>query len=390
MLSANNTHKTATIIGAGLAGSECALQLANHDFNVTLYEQKPIYYSTAHKNANFAELVCSNSLGRYNPETANGTLIQECMKYNSHVLRMAYTCHNSSATHLNVDRDIFSKIITDEIKSHPNIKVITEQITDLPKCDNLIIATGPLTEGLLYDNIGKKLGADMIMLSDATSPIISAQGINKNYFEVSANGDLSQKLTDDEFDNLVNGLVNAKTSDHYGAVDDLGLLPLIPIENLAKTNLDHLANVRLNNKTLRLRAENLGQSAYSIVGFMTHITHEGQRKIIRSVKGLENATFIRYGRVHRNTFVNAPLIMDENFHTKDGIYIIGQLSGVDCYVPVISTAIIASQAIISKAQGKTPPLFPLGTMMRGFQDYITTPNPNYSPMVADFSLIKQK
>ncbi|MCL2579640.1 MAG: methylenetetrahydrofolate--tRNA-(uracil(54)-C(5))-methyltransferase (FADH(2)-oxidizing) TrmFO [Oscillospiraceae bacterium] len=381
--------KKATIIGAGLAGCECALQLAHNGFEVTLYEQKPAVFSTAHTNPNFAELVCSNSLGRYEENTANGMLIKECLKYNSHLLRIAQKCDMSNKTHLNVDRTRFSEMVTKEIEDNPNIEIILSSVDRLPRCENLIVATGPLTGGAFYDDLCKKIGADMIALSDATSPIISAESVDKSAFQVDTNGDLLLPLTDVEFEDLVKMLVSARTIEHHGELPDLGIIQCIPIENVAKTDIGHLQNVRLANKTIRLRCENLGQSAYSVVGFMTHISQGGQRSIIRALRGLENAKFIRYGRVHRNTFVNAPKVMDKHFSTKDRMYIIGQLSGVDCYVPVISTGIIASRAVIERAQGKTPDLFAQGTMIRGFQDYITTPSQNFSPMVADFALIKK-
>lgn len=389
MTNAKMEHKEATIIGAGLAGCECALQLANNGFEVTLYEQKPLVFSTAHSNPNFAELVCSNSLGRHKENTANGMLIKECLRYDSHLLRIAKECDMSNETHLNVDRVLFSQRITEEIKSNPNIQIILSQVDCLPQCDNLIIATGPLTDGALYDDMCKKLGAGMIMLSDATCPIISAESVRTDAFQIAENGDLLLPLTDEEFERLVYMLKTERTVEHHGELADLGLMQCIPIENVAKTDEEYLQNVRLQNKTIRLRCENLGQSAYSVVGFMTHISQEGQRRIIRALRGLENAKFIRYGRVHRNTFVDAPKVLDKHFSTKDGVYIIGQLSGVDCYIPVISTGIIASRAIIARAQGKTPDLFPQGTMMRGFQDYITTPSEDYSPMVADFALLKE-
>lgn len=382
--------KRATIIGAGLAGCECALQLAHNGFKVTLYEQKPLVFSSAHANPDFAELVCSNSLGRHRADTANGMLIRECLEYNSHLLRIAKECDLSNETHLNVDRMEFSRKVTEEIRENANIEVVLQSVESLPECDNLIIASGPLTCGALYEDMSKKLGADTIALSDATCPIISADSVRTEPFQTDENGDLLLRLTDGEFEELVQRLKCAKTFEHHGELPDLGLIQLIPIENVAKTDIQHLRDVRLQGQTIRLRCENLGQSAYSVVGFMTHMTQQEQRSIIRAMRGLENAKFIRYGRVHRNTYVNAPKILDQHFSTQDGVYIIGQLSGVDCYVPVISTGIIASRAVIARARGETPKLFPEGTMMRGFQDYITTPSEDYSPMVADFALLKTK
>lgn len=385
------------ILGAGLSGCEVALQLANRGIPVELYEMKPLKYSSAHSSDKFAELVCSNSFRNDNTTTANGLLINELRMLNSYLLNVAHTCRISQNDELIVDREKFSNIVTQKIKENRNIKIYNKVVDKIEDKDITVIATGPLTEENLSNYFKEKFGDNNLSFQDSTCPIIYANSINKNNDRISIIEDkIYISLSREQFENLVEKLKLAKTmTNEFDKT--IGLPQCSPIEYIAKTDINALLDVKLSQNTQRtvdnyatvtLRKENDKETAYSIAGFMTQMMQTAQKEVIRVIPGLEKCEFARFGRSHKNTFFNAPELLDHFFRVNNNCYIIGQLSGIDGYVPSIATGIIAAYSILSKLNNEDLIQFPDTTMLGGFCKYITTKNENFSPMVASFHLLK--
>lgn len=387
------------VLGAGLSGCEIALQLANRGIQVELYEMKPLKFSSAHSSDNFAELVCSNSFRNNTNTTANGLLINELKMLKSYLLDIAYSCVISQGTELIVDRDAFSKKVTKTIQANKNIKVYKKIVTEIVDDDNItVIATGPLTDESLSTFLQKKFGDNNLSFQDSTCPIILSNSINIKNNRIKIFDDkICISLSKEHFITLLNKLKNADTmtNDFDKTIE---LPQCCPIEYLAKKDSNQLLNIKLsqdnirtteNYATVTLRKENKEGSAYSISGFMTQMSQKSQKEVIRTIPGLAQCKFARFGRSHRNTFFNSPKILDKFFRVNPNCYIIGQLSGIDGYVPAIATALIASYCIYSKLNNQDLIEFPDTTMLGGFSNYITTRNDNFSPMVASFHLLKK-
>lgn len=385
------------ILGAGLSGCETALQLANRGITVDLYEMKPVKYSTAHKSENFAELVCSNSFGKELSSTANGVLINELQMLESYLLQIAKQYRTSHIGELVVDREKFSKEVTRQILENPNIKVHRELITQIPKGDVVVIATGPLTDVKLAQHFEVVFGKDNLSFQDSTCPIIYGDSIDTNNVQIckTSNG-ITISLTEEQFNIIAEKLRGAKTRIN---TDDktIELPQCSPIEYLAKKDIKTLLEVKFaqtlertkdNFATVTLRKENSAGQSYSIAGFMTQMTQESQRRVIRAIPGLERCKFARYGRSHRNTFLNAPKILNKFLKANEKCYIIGQLSGIDGYIPAIATGLMATYSIMAEYQNEILIEFPKNTILGGFSNYITAANENFSPMIASFHLIE--
>lgn len=385
------------IIGAGLSGCETALQLANRGIQVELYEMKPLKYSSAHSSEKFAELVCSNSFRNDNKITANGLLINELRMLNSYLLKIAENCRISQNDELIVDREKFSNEVTQKIIQNKNIKIYNKIVDRIDDKDITVIATGPLTEENLSSYFKEKFGDNNLSFQDSTCPIIYTNSIDKNNSSVRVIEDkMYISLSRVQFENLVKKLKLAETmTNEFDKT--IGLPQCSPIEYIAKTDINALLDIKLNQDTPRtnenyatvtLRKENSIGTAYSIAGFMTQMSQTAQKEIIRTIPGLEKCEFARFGRSHKNTFFNAPNLLDNFFRVNDNCYIIGQLSGIDGYVPSIATGIIAAYSIFSKLNHNDQIGFPETTMLGGFTRYITTKSNNFSPMVASFHLLK--
>lgn len=385
------------ILGAGLSGCEVALQLANRGIEVELYEMKPLKYSSAHSSEKFAELVCSNSFRNDDKTTPNGLLINEIRMLNSYLLNIAYNCRITNNTELIIDREKFSDKVTRQIKENRNIRIYNKIVDKIEENDITVIATGPLTEENLLNYFLKKFGDKNLTFQDSTCPIIYANTINVNNCKVTINEDkIYISLSKKQFYDLVGRLKLATiiTNEFDKTIE---LPQCSPIEHLAKTNIDSLLDAKFNQEaertndkyaTVTLRKENAKGTAYSIAGFMTQMSQIAQKEVIRTIPGLEKCEFARFGRSHKNTFFNAPEILDKFFRVNNNCYIIGQLSGIDGYVPAIATGIIAAYSIYSDLNNKDLVKFPDTTMLGGFANYITTKNENFSPMVASFHLLK--
>lgn len=398
------------IIGAGLAGCECAYILAQNGFKVDLYEMKPNYKSKAHKSDDFAELVCSNSLKSDALTNACGLLKREMQMLNSLFVKVAYATRVPAGQALAVDRELFSKKITETIKKNENITIHYEQVENVDNLSGIIvIATGPLTSDKLFESIKRIVGQDSLYFYDAAAPIVEADSINMDIaytmdrYGSNDSGDyLNLPMNKEEYLAFYNELVNAKEAPRH-EFDKLKLFEgCMPIEHMAKrgektltfgplkpVGLDNPKTGQKNYAVVQLRAENEEKTLYNLVGFQTSLAFPEQARVFRMIPGLENAVFSRYGVMHRNSYINGGNLLDNNFCLKDNnnIYFAGQISGVEGYVESAASGLAVAYCIINRLNGKKLE-FPQTTMIGSLARYVSTENKNYQPMNANFGILK--
>lgn len=401
-------NKKVKILGAGLAGCEAAYFLANRGIQVTLYEQKPVKYSPAHKNQNFAELVCSNSLKSMREDSCQGMLKNEMKHFGSQVLEAAYECAVPAGGALAVDRDIFSNLITEKIKNHPNIKICYEEVTSIDTDEITIVATGPLTEGKLYENIGELCGKRMAFY-DAAAPIIMADSIDMDkVFAASRYGKgeddyLNCPFNKEEYEAFYNELVNAERVALKSFEDDLTVYEgCMPVEIMASRGPETLryGPMRpvglIDPKTshrpwanVQLRCENKEKTMYNLVGFQTNLKFGEQKRVFGMIPGLENAQFARYGVMHRNSFINSPEHLTKTLNLKDypNVYFAGQITGMEGYTESSMCGLLAGYFVWCKLNDKQPQEIPLTTISGALLNYITTPNKDFQPMGANMGIL---
>ncbi len=397
------------IIGGGLAGSEAALQLAERGIKVALYEQRPLHMTPAHKTDSFAELVCSNSLKSTEETNAHGLLKKELNILGSILLKIAEKHRISHGKALVVDRAGFSKEVTKEIESHPNIEVRREKVDKIPEKRPVIVASGPLTEGKLAENLKMLIGEEFLHFYDAISPIVDADSLNMDvlYFKDRHNIDneayLNAPMTEKEYERFYEFIINAESFNSHEFDKVPYFEGCLPIEEMAKRGKLTLVfgplspKGLLNPKTgkmpfavVQLRAENMERTMYSLVGFQTRLKRSEQEKLIKLIPGLENAKILRYGQIHRNTFINAPGIItpDLNLKKYPSIFIAGQLSGTEGYVEAIMGGLIAAINVYNLIRGKKiiPP--PRHSMIGALLSYISEGNGGvFQPMNANMGLL---
>ena len=397
------------VIGAGLAGVEAAWILANAGIEVELYEMKPKEMSPAHHSPLFAELVCSNSLKAARIDSAAGLLKEEMRRLGSVCMEAAKECSVAAGGALAVDRDIFSSHITEKIKSHKNIKVINKRINKIPD-GYVIIATGPLTDGELAEDIKKICGEEYLNFFDAAAPIVTAESIDlSKAFKASRYGKgdddyINCPFNKEEYENFHNELVNAESAILKDFDKPLTVYEgCMPIEILAKRGKDAarfgpmkpvgLVNPNTGHRpwaVVQLRAENKDKTLYNLVGFQTNLKWPEQKRVFSMIPGLENAEFMRLGVMHRNSFINSPKLLNSDFSMrKNGkIFFCGQLSGVEGYMESASSGIIAAKSIVAKFLGKEIINFPKFTMLGALSGYISDETvSNFQPMGANFGIL---
>lgn len=396
------------IIGAGLAGSEAAWFLANNGVKVKLYEQKPLNFSDAHKSEGFAELVCSNSLRSNDLHNAVGVLKAEMKMFNSIIMEAAEATEVPAGSSLAVDRDLFSKYITNKIKNHENIEVVYEEVESINEEELTIIASGPLTSDKLAKSIAEVLGQDYFYFFDAAAPIIDVETIDMNKVYLKSRYDkgeaayLNCPMTKEEFYNFYDELIRAETVEHKDF--ELNVFEgCMPIEVMArrgeKTMLfGPLKPVGLETPegkqpfaVVQLRQDNASASMYNMVGFQTHLKWPEQKRVLRLIPGLENAEFARYGVMHRNSYINAPtlLTMANEYKEKANVMFAGQITGVEGYAESASSGILTAVQALRKLEGKEIIEFPRETAMGSLNYYITHASPkNFQPMNVTFGIIK--
>lgn len=402
--------KKVNIIGAGLAGCECAYILATHGIKVKLYEMKPEHKSEAHKSNNFAELVCSNSLKSNEITNACGLLKKEMEILGSLFVKVANETRVPAGQALAVDRELFSKKITKIILENKNIEVVYKQIESLEDLEGItVIATGPLTSSNFLKNIEEMVGKESLYFFDAAAPIVDTDSIDMNiayvmdrYGKTETGDYINLPMNKQQYEAFYNELINAKEAPRHD-FDKIELFEgCMPIEYMARRGektltfgplkpigLDNPKTGEKNYAVVQLRSENSEKTMYNLVGFQTSLSFGEQKRVFRMIPGLEKAEFIRYGVMHKNTYVNAGNILDDNFCFKknSNIYFAGQISGVEGYVESAASGMMVAYSIISKLNGKRI-TFPENTMLGSLAKYISTENKNYQPMNANFGIIK--
>lgn len=400
--------KKFTVIGAGLAGCEAAWQIAEAGYEVTLLEMKPEKFSPAHKNKNFAELVCSNSLKASRIDSAAGLLKEEMARLGSLTVPVARNCAVPAGGALAVDRNEFSQTVTDMINSHPNITVENKLVEEISPDDDeiLIIATGPLTEGKLGEAI-QNLCGDYLSFYDAAAPIVMADSVDmQKAFGASRydrGGDddyINCPFNKAEYEAFIDELVNAEGA----VVHDFDVYEgCMPIEKLAKRGLDAprfgpmkpvgLVDPNTGHRPwacVQLRRENSKGTMFNLVGFQTNLKFGEQKRVFSMIPGLENAEFVRYGVMHRNSFLNSPKLLNSDFSLRSNpnIFFAGQITGVEGYMESAASGIMAGINAVRRAEGEEPLVLSEYNMIGALSQYISDESvTNFQPMGANFGVL---
>ena len=419
-----------TVIGGGLAGSEAAYQIAKQGIKVKLYEMKPIKYSPAHSNSNLAEIVCSNSFKSNLLTNACGLLKEELRKLDSLLIKIADKTSVPAGQALAVDRDVFSAEVTKVLEQEPLIEIIHEEVKDVQKIAEegiAIIATGPLTSDSLAKQISKLTGEDKLYFYDAAAPIVNKDSID---FDIAFYGDRylqekkkeetveqwktrleSQKgeqsyinlpMNQEEYENFVKELVEAEVVTLHEFEKREIFEGCMPIEIMAKRGQDTLRfgplkpvgfddprTARRPYAVVQLRQDDKQASIYNLVGFQTNLKYGEQKRVFSMIPGLEKAEFVKYGVMHRNTYINSSKLLDETYNLKqnENIYFAGQITGVEGYVESISSGMVAALNACNKLKGKNQITFSENTVIGALAKYISTPNNKFQPMNANFGIL---
>lgn len=409
------------VIGGGLAGSEAAWQAANRGLQVHLYEMRPNKPTGAHVTAYLGELVCSNSLGSDMQDRASGLLKNELRRMDSLLIRLAEESRVPAGSALAVDRDIFAQSITQKLEAHPNIIIIREEVTKIP--DTLtVIASGPLTSDALSGEIAKLTGSEQLFFFDAISPIVSLESIN---MEIAFRASRYQRGQEDEGDYINCPMTNDEYYAFVAALQSAERIEIkdfelemesgvkagvhtffegcLPVEIIAQRGEDSLAygpmrpvglvdprTGRRPNAIVQLRQDDLAGTMYNLVGFQTNLKFPEQRRVLRMIPGLENAEFLRYGQMHRNTFIFSPTLLKETlqFVHRDNLLFAGQITGIEGYVGNIASGMLAGINAAQIQQGKEPMILPKDSMLGALCHYIThASEKDFQPMKANFGIM---
>ncbi len=398
------------VIGGGLAGSEAAWQLANRGFKVDLYEMRPYKLTPAHRTGFLAELVCSNSLGAEPLDKPLGLLKEELRRLGSLILSCAYETRVPAGGSLAVSREDFARLVTERIESHPNIKLIREEVTEIPD-GPVIIATGPLTSDTLAARIQELIGEEYLYFYDAIAPIVTYESIDMSKaFRASRYGRggedyINCPMTREEYYRFVDALLQAETIElrDFEKEDPKFFEACLPIEVIAKRGRDALAFGPLRPVGLidprtgqqpyavvQLRQDDAAGTLYNLVGFQTNLKWGEQERVFRLIPGLEKAEFVRYGQMHRNTFINSPklLLPTLQFRRRPDLFFAGQITGSEGYVGSTATGLVAGLNMAKLLRGEEPLVFPPTTMIGALCRYITDPRlRDFQPMKANFGLL---
>ena len=396
------------VIGAGLAGSEAAWQLAQRGIQVTLYEMKPHKKSPAHHADTFAELVCSNSLRGDRLENAVGLLKEELRRMGSLIMECADATRVEAGGCLAVDRYGFSQMVTDKIRNHPNITVVEEEVTEVPE-GPVIIASGPLTSDALSDAIGRYFGANYLHFFDAAAPLVTAESIDMNEAWWQSRYDrgtpdyINCAMDRQQYEAFLRELVNAEEAEVHGFEDKNVFEGCMPVEVMGRRGFDTLRFGPLkpvgltDPKTgkepyavVQLRQDNADKTVFNLVGFQTHLKFGEQKRVFSMIPALRNAEFVRYGVMHRNTFLRSPGLLDRYYSDLRNpmVAFAGQMTGVEGYVESTASGLLAAIAMAARVQGREVPDFPKTTAIGALGLYISdTSVENFQPMNVNFSII---
>lgn len=397
------------VIGAGLAGSEAAYHIAKYGLDVNLYEMRPNKMTPAHETGNFAELVCTNSLRSKQLNNAAGLLKEEMKHLDSIVIKSAFEHEVPAGGALAVDRNNFSKEITDKLKNNSKIHIINDEFVNIPENDITVIATGPLTSDKLSDAIKEFTDEDDLHFFDAAAPILDKDSLDmdklyfKSRYDRGEASYLNAPMNEQEYKTFYNELVHAETAEVHDFENSDVFEGCMPVEVMAqrgeKTLLyGPLKPVGLNDPrtgeqpyaVVQLRQDNAIGNLYNIVGFQTHLKWGEQKRVFGLIPGLEDATFVRYGVMHRNSFLKSPKLLQPTYQTKKNnkILFAGQITGVEGYIESAASGIIAGLNAVRLAKGMEPIIFPNTTMVGAMAHYITHADPdNFQPMNANWGIV---
>ena len=413
------------VIGGGLAGTEAALQIAKRKIKVKLYEMKPIKYSDAHTNINLAEIVCSNSFKSNLLTNACGLLKEELRVLGSELIPIADSVSVPAGQALAVDREEFAEKVTKKIEENPYIELIRKEVIEIPNEEIVIISTGPLTSDNLSSEISKLTGSDKLHFYDAAAPIVEKNSIDMNIgfygdrYEEERKKDedievwkkrisdqqasyINLPMNKEEYENFYKELVNAEVVILHEFEKREIFEGCMPIEIMAKRGIDTLrfgplkpvgfTDLRTGKRPyaiVQLRQDNSEGNLYNLVGFQTNLKFGEQKRVFSLIPGLENAEFVKYGVMHRNTYINSTKLLDNTYNMKknSNIYFAGQITGVEGYVESISSGLIAGINASNKILNKEKIIMPKETVIGALADYISTENTNFQPMNSNFGIL---
>lgn len=419
-----------TIIGGGLAGSEAAYQIAKRGIKVKLYEMKPDKFTEAHSNKNLAEIVCSNSFKSNLHTNACGLLKEELRKLDSLLIKIADETQIPAGQALAVDRELFSQKVTEELEKNPLIEIIHQEVTEIEKIAEkgiVIIATGPLTSEGLSKEISKITGEDKLHFYDAAAPIVTKESIDFNiaffgnrYEQEKGKNEtiddwkeriqkqeasyINLPMNKDEYEKFVEELVNAEVVTLHEFEKREIFEGCMPVEVMAKRGKDTLRYGTLKPvgfddprtgkrpyAVIQLRQDNELGTIYNIVGFQTNLKYGEQKRVFGMIPGLQNAEFVKYGVMHRNTYINSTKLLDNTYNFKDNknIYFAGQITGVEGYVESISSGMVSALNVVAQIKNENRIEFSNLTMIGALAKYISTPNDKFQPMNANFGIVPE-
>lgn len=401
------TTQVVNVIGAGLAGSEAAYQIAKRGVQVRLYEMRPVRQTPAHHTDKFAELVCSNSLRANTLTNAVGVIKEEMRLMDSVIIRAADECSVPAGGALAVDRHEFAAKVTEYVKNHPNVTVMNEEITEIPEGPT-IIATGPLTSPDLSAQLKELTGEDYFYFYDAAAPIVEKDSIDMNKVYLKSRYDkgeaayLNCPMTEEEFDRFYEALIAAETVPLKEFEKEIFFEGCMPVEVMASrgrqtlvfgpmkpVGLEDPKTGKTPYAVVQLRQDDAAGTLYNIVGFQTHLKWGPQKEVLQLIPGLENAEIVRYGVMHRNTFINSPNLLRPTYQYKqrDDLFFAGQMTGVEGYVESAASGLLAGINAARLVKGEEPVVLPPVTAMGSMANYITATNAkNFQPMNANFGL----
>ena len=397
------------VIGAGLAGSEAAWQLANRGIQVDLYEMRPTKKTPAHHTGNFAELVCSNSLRGDRLENAVGLLKEELRRVGSLIMECAEATRVEAGGALAVDRHGFAAMVTEKVRNHPNITVFEEEITEVPE-GPVIIATGPLTTDALSDAIGKYFGeTDHLHFFDAAAPLVTYESIDMGLAWWQSRYDrgnadyINCAMNKEQYDAFLHELIHAEEAEVHGFEDQNVFEGCMPVEVMGRRGYDTLRYGPLKPVGLidpntgkepyavvQLRQDNAAKTVFNLVGFQTHLKFGEQKRVFSMIPALKNAEYVRYGVMHQNTFIQSPKLLDKYYADRRNplVAFAGQMTGVEGYVESTASGYLAAVAMAAKLQGRELPVFPKETAIGALGLYVSDPSiENFQPMNINFSII---
>ncbi|MEI4831039.1 FADH(2)-oxidizing methylenetetrahydrofolate--tRNA-(uracil(54)-C(5))-methyltransferase TrmFO [Bacillus sp. FJAT-53711] len=412
------TTQVVNVIGAGLAGSEAAYQIAKRGVQVRLYEMRPVKQTPAHHTDKFAELVCSNSLRANTLTNAVGVIKEEMRRMDSVIIRAADECSVPAGGALAVDRHEFAAKVTEYVKNHPNVTVMNEELTEIPEGPT-VIATGPLTSPALSAQLKELTGEDYFYFYDAAAPILEKDSIDmekvylKSRYDKGEAAYLNCPMTEEEFNRFYDALIAAETVPLKEFEKEVFFEGCMPVEVMANrgrqtllfgpmkpVGLEDPKTGKTPYAVVQLRQDDAAGTLYNIVGFQTHLKWGPQKEVLQLIPGLENAEIVRYGVMHRNTFINSPKLLRPTYQYKNrnDLFFAGQMTGVEGYVESAASGLLAGINAARLVKGEEPVVLPPVTAMGSMANYITTTNvKNFQPMNANFGLfaplekkIKQK